>query len=279
MVQPDVAHAAASSPAFGPGQVGGADQHDQQVDRDDFKGQQVRHPGPPHRPAAVRSGVGGHAGQLGAGGVASSTPEQRLRRASTLVGDVAGLSRPGLRQFAAAAGCRPDASTASTPNSSRPTTVAMAHSAGPGLHGDERPLGGEHDAEDHQHQRAADVDEQLGGADEVGPEQEEDARGAGQGEQQPGRRADDVLRHHHGDGATARSAAPASRRGRRCRSSWLSRSRSARSRAAAGHASGGHHAGRPTGHPLAGRRRHDRQTIQHDRTPRTHGRQTGDSRR
>ena len=93
--------------------------------------------------------------------------------------------------------------TARTPKSSRPTSSGDGPLGRADAHVDERPLGGEHDAEDDQDQRAADVDEQLRGADEVGAEQEEDARRARQGEQQPGRGADDVLRHHDGDGADA----------------------------------------------------------------------------
>ena len=62
-----------------------------------------------------------------------------------------------------------------------------------GFHGDEWPLRREHDAEDHQHQRATDINQQLRRPDEIGAQQKENGRRSTQREQKPGRRAHDVL--------------------------------------------------------------------------------------
>ena len=64
--------------------------------------------------------------------------------------------------------------------------------AAPRLHGDEPVLRREHHAEDQQHQRAADVDQQLHRADEIGPGQEEQAGRRGQREHQIKRHPHDV---------------------------------------------------------------------------------------
>ena len=82
-----------------------------------------------------------------------------------------------------------------------PATMEMAHSAPLVFRLMNGPCAVEHDAEDDQDQRAADIDQELNGADEIGAEQEEEARRAGEREQQPGRRAHDIPAHHRGDGA------------------------------------------------------------------------------
>ena len=51
------------------------------------------------------------------------------------------------------------------------------------FHGHERPLGGEHHAEDDQHQRAADINDQLRRADEVRAKQEVERGNSSQSEQ------------------------------------------------------------------------------------------------
>ena len=61
-----------------------------------------------------------------------------------------------------------------------------------GLHRDERAPGGEHHAEDQQHHRAADVDHQLHGAEEIGPRQEEQPGHRRQRHDQLAGHADDV---------------------------------------------------------------------------------------
>ena len=68
------------------------------------------------------------------------------------------------------------AGTSNAEQRSRRRSPPSTHSPPPVFMRDERPLRREHDAEDQQHQRAADVDHQLHRADEVGPGQEEQAR-------------------------------------------------------------------------------------------------------
>ncbi len=75
---------------------------------------------------------------------------------------------------------------------------------GADAHFDKRALRGEHDAEDDEDERAADVHEQLRGPDEIRAEQEEQTGDTRESEQEPGRRPDDVLRQHHGQSANAR---------------------------------------------------------------------------
>ena len=135
----------------------GPDQHDQQVDRDDFERQQVRAPACGLRSAEDR-------GERGAGSRSSTPRNAEAQWAAP--GAVAWLGRcrraarqserhgAAIREKRQHAVARPDAEF----------DPLGAHR----LHADERPLRREHDAEDDQHERAADVDDQLRGADEVG---------------------------------------------------------------------------------------------------------------
>ena len=70
--------------------------------------------------------------------------------------------------------------------------------ASAGLHRDETSLSGEHNAEDQQHESAADVDHELHRADEFGAGQEEQAGGRAEAQRQVKRHADDVAGQQHG---------------------------------------------------------------------------------
>ena len=116
---------------------------------------------------------------MACGGVASLKPSNdsaRSRSGCRATASVRLARRDGRLQFA-------DVSEADRQHGEQEHAGHQADGplGGADLHVDERPLGGEHDAEDDQHERAADVDEQLRRADEVGAEQEEDAGGAAPG--------------------------------------------------------------------------------------------------
>ena len=64
-------------------------------------------------------------------------------------------------------------------------------------------MGGEHDAEDEQHERAADVDHQLHRADELGTSKKEQAGGGTEREDEIEGHADDVVGRHDRNGKPA----------------------------------------------------------------------------
>ena len=80
---------------------------------------------------------------------------------------------------------------------------AINHCRAAGAQGDQRSAGGEHDAEDQQDQRAADVDHQLHGAEEIGPGQEEQPGHGRERDHQVDGHPHDVGGGHHGDGPRA----------------------------------------------------------------------------
>ena len=169
------------------------------MDGDDFKRQQVRHL---RAVAADRRAVAGTPVESALSASRPSTPSSAspmLRRRCRRLRGSTGCRRrrPTLGAFAATV----DGQRRRRAAARRAAT--MAHSAAPVLHVDERPLGGEHDAEDDQHQRAADVDDAAASRRRSRRRAGRRCRRCRQGEQQPGRGADDVLRHHDRDGADA----------------------------------------------------------------------------